>query len=284
MEATLVIPIYIYTVMTILYLIQLIGIKSCVAQALYDATRTLSRYAYAYAKYQEGDEKVLSAEHEGRYSNAVKNGITIALAQGVLFDNLGLKFAESNYVVGGNAGFNMTESSIMDGDNVIELVIHYSVKNPFDIFGIGILNVSQSYKTEAWLGEDYEKGTSDTKKNTRMVYITATGEVYHTSRDCTYLSPIVHSISRKEIDVARNASGAKYYACEKCVVNRNASTLYITEYGDRYHESENCTSLKRMILQVPLDSVGERRPCSKCAGGSLDEGNYFTDLHVDHVD
>ena len=269
-EATLVIPVYIYAVMTVLYLVQVIAIKSSVSQALYDNTRILSRYAYAYMKYQGGDNKILTAEKGGSYNCAVKEGVTIALAQRMLVDSLGSGYADRNHIVGGNTGFNLMESSIMDNSNVIELIVNYTIKNPFDIFGIGMIRISQSCKTEAWLGEDYDMGAYDPQKIIRMVYITAMGEVYHTDRNCTYLCPVVYSICSSEMDAARNASGAKYYACEKCAADRHSSIFYITQYGDRYHESATCSKLGRTVLEVPLDSVSDRRPCSKCSGGSHD--------------
>jgi hypothetical protein len=269
-EAALVIPIYVYAVMTILYLIQIVAIKSSVYQALYDNTRTLSRYAYAYIKYHAGDEKILTAESGGRYNNVVKNGITTAVAQGMLVESLGSDFAQHNHIVGGNAGFNMMKSSIMDGNNVIELTVNYTIKNPFDVFGIGILTVSQSCKTEAWLGENYNEGAGDAQQISKQVYITVMGEVYHIDKSCTYLNPVVYSIGNAELSVARNKSGAKYYPCEKCALNSEGVELYITEYGDRYHVSANCSKLKRTVLEVSLDSVSDRRPCSKCSGGNFD--------------
>ena len=46
-EASLVIPLYIYAVLAVAYVIQIIGIKSTMYKAMYNSTRQLAAYAYA---------------------------------------------------------------------------------------------------------------------------------------------------------------------------------------------------------------------------------------------
>ena len=41
--------------------------------------------------------------------------------------------------------------------------------------------------------------------------------------------------------------------------------VYLTEYGDRYHCSPDCSGLTRNVKLVPLSEAGGMRQCSKCA-------------------
>ena len=68
-EASLVIPLYIYAVLAVAYVIQIIGIKSTMYKAMYNSTRQLAAYAYA-------------VERTERFSGATaKKAVTSALAK-----------------------------------------------------------------------------------------------------------------------------------------------------------------------------------------------------------
>lgn len=44
----------------------------------------------------------------------------------------------------------------------------------------------------------------------------------------------------------------------------DAVGLYITETGNKYHSSLDCSGLKRHIDAVPITEVGGMGACSKC--------------------
>lgn len=252
-EAAIVMPLFIYGVTALLFLMQIIMIKQDMNVAMYNTVRTMSKYAYAYDKLMETDKEV--------------SAIT---AYGTLLAELGTDYAKEHYIVGGNAGLVLLGTQVLSGDGKIEVTITYSIRNPFDIFGIGIVSVRQTYTAQGWLGD---KGVADYIKNAteeQTVFITLYGEVYHTEEECAYINLSVTNISVKELESARNLGGGKYYACELCVQDNVTSLgeVYVTNYGDRYHRMYECSGIRRTVIEVPFSKKGERQLCKKCSGVS----------------
>lgn len=113
-----------------------------------------------------------------------------------------------------------------------------------------------------YTGESFQMGASE-----QLVYITPEGRVCHRSRDCTYLRLTIQSLPAGALDTARNHSGGKYTPCEYCVKKAGASTVvYITDYGNSYHNSRGCQGLKRTVMAVPWSKAEGRPLCSRCGG------------------
>ena len=117
-------------------------------------------------------------------------------------------------------------------------------------------------RVKGWTG--YISGGGGTDKET-IVYITDYGLVYHQDMYCTYLELSIRAVKPEEIETLRNQSGGKYYACSSCKNKEETEgILYVTDYGDRYHTSLECSKVKRNIYAVPLDEVYGLGGCSKC--------------------
>jgi hypothetical protein len=247
LEAALVLPIYIYAVLAVAYLLQILNIKATVRNALYEDVRRLSRYSVVMAD-----------------NNTVSSVAYNALARKFLLENLSDSFFDNSGITGGKWGISFAGSSFLKENNEITVKVTYYLKNPFDIFGIGKTKISQQFTCCAWLGETAAEYESTDEK---QVYITPEGEVYHESKSCSYLNPSIVSISFDSVGLRRNADGSKYYACEQCAGGAKPSTVYITSYGNRYHTDRNCSGLKRSVFCVPLSEASDRRACKKCGKG-----------------
>ena len=245
LEASLVIPLFIYAVMSISYIIYALGVSERISQALYNDARYMARYVYMTGNKDELPLKVLLYQ----------------MSQARLYTELGKDYASSHNVAGGNAGLIISCTQIIDNNNNIKLSIKYAIKNPFDIFGTKRLDFEQSYTAKAWLGQSYSQENSN--ENDEYVYITAQGEVYHKDSECTYLKPSVRTVNYNNINGYRNSAGAIYYQCERCE-DLIDTYVYITDYGTRYHTTDNCSELKRNAIKIRLSCVDDMRGCSKC--------------------
>lgn len=116
----------------------------------------------------------------------------------------------------------------------------------------------------AWTGADEELYIGSDDENMEMVYKTSSGSVYHTNPNCSYLNPSIEAVSSVQVSKRRNDSGEIYHACESCG-KHEAETVYITDYGNRYHSDITCSSLKRNILVIPKAEAKGYPHCSKCA-------------------
>ena len=162
------------------------------------------------------------------------------------------------YVYGGKPGISILQSD-MSGDH-IELVAKYKIKFPINFFNIGIISLEQHGYHRKWTGKHL------TSSEDEYVYYTDTGEVYHLTSTCNYLDLSIHTANYSQIETLRNRSNHRYSACSCAVANISAnSTVYITDYGIRYHSNLHCSGLKRTIHMVRRSEVGNRRLCSKCA-------------------
>lgn len=131
--------------------------------------------------------------------------------------------------------------------------------------GLAGINVSCIGSVRAWTGRDDDSAGANSASSSEYVYVTETGTVYHTSSSCTHIDLSITSVSMQAAEGMRNESGGKYHACEKCVKDSSMSgNVYITKYGDRYHNSLSCSGLKRTVKMVNIDSVSDLRECSKC--------------------
>jgi hypothetical protein len=130
------------------------------------------------------------------------------------------------------------------------------------------LGISGLHRYQQMVARDYS-GVSMVGDNTgeETVYVAANGKVYHRNRECTYLRTRIQSFTVTEVTSKRNQSGGIYYPCESCCKSQTQSsgtTVFITSYGDRYHNNKQCSKLKRTVREISISKVGNLPACSKC--------------------
>lgn len=165
------------------------------------------------------------------------------------------------YVSGGMAGISLKKSDLSGND--VDLLAVYDIRLPFRLFGTRDFRLVSRSTARKWTG--WNSAKSDKGKNDIWVFITESGSVYHRSKECTYLTLSIRSVTEESLSELRNEKGGKYYACELCASVKNKwDKVYITNQGLSYHYDLNCRGLKRTILKIPLSEAGERSLCRRC--------------------
>lgn len=163
-------------------------------------------------------------------------------------------------IEGGAAGISLIQSDF-SGDYVT-LRASYRIKLPVSFWNISDLPVRQCVRSRKWLGA----GAGETGAEDGYVYVTPSGNAYHSSLSCRYLDLSIQNIALEQIPDLRNSSGGIYYPCS--CYRPGGKSVYITDYGAKYHSDLGCPSLKRTVYKVKLEDVGEKHPCAKFCGGT----------------
>ena len=239
-EASLVIPVFLFAMFLILSVINLLRFHLNLQEAVHQETKKLAMTAYDSWNCTEGSVRsaVLSRLNDGLISKAP--------------------------VKGGSAGIDFSGSRL-DNREVIEINASYEAQLPYDFFHLFEHCFAARCVMHTYIG--YEKGlverTAERKEEEEYVYVTETGTVYHTDRECSYLRLSVRETDIGSLKNLRNSSGHKYYACEICG-HSAGNRVYITYDGTCYHSSLKCSGLKRTVFSIPLSEANGRRACSRC--------------------
>jgi hypothetical protein len=290
-EAAFVVPICFYAILVFLYLFIYLHTQFIVYQAMYYVSDEIYPYgttvAYAdnAALFNDifdltgADISSDASEFLDELDDYLVGGYSKSFIESEIQDYFESNGIELSCVEDEEKGLDCSQSTVYDGNGDIYIIVKYTFEFPVPFFNIGNKEVRQKLHVKGFYGEDWSstnefdgeinKSTDDeteTDTDKEYVYVAKNGTVYHTTTGCTYLSRNITKASIDEIGDLRNSSGGRYYACEYCCKDEELTTVYITEYGDRYHSSKSCSRLERDVSKITKDAATQRglRACSKC--------------------
>ena len=238
-EASLVIPIFLFAMFLVLSVINLLRFHLNLQEAVHQETKKLAMTAYESWNCSEG---------------SVRSAV-LARLDGTLMDKA--------FVKGGSSGIDFSGSRLCNRE-IVEINAIYEAQLPYDFFHLFDYRFAARCIMHTYIG--YEKGLGERtaeKKDEEYVYVAENGTVYHTDRECSYLRLSIRETSMDSLKHLRNSSGHKYYACESCG-HAAGSRVYITADGICYHSSLSCSGLKRTVSCIPISETGGKKVCSRC--------------------
>ncbi|MCD8336782.1 MAG: hypothetical protein LUD18_05810 [Lachnospiraceae bacterium] len=242
-------PVFLFCMITALQYCRAMETAVQFGTALAETGKTMAAAAYATTCTQE----------TGTAAGTAVSALSVVYAQSRVTGRTSDTSAVKNV--------NMVLSSLMQEDEMIDLVLTYQIKSPFGVINLPGTFFIQRASVRAWVGrvEDETAGEDETdgEEDAVMVYVTENGTVYHTTPECTYLKLSIFTIDQNTLSTLRNNSGEIYHACELCGADAG-EIVYATSEGNRYHSSLSCSGLKRTVTQVKLSDVGDMHVCSKC--------------------
>ncbi|MCR5388069.1 MAG: hypothetical protein K6E56_02345 [Lachnospiraceae bacterium] len=244
LEAAVIIPCFATFILFFLFLFRVLSVQETVSEALMKTAKEVAATVYTESR------------------DDMKNAAVLLAESGVIFaKELSGEKEIKQYINGGVLGISLLNSSF-DGDHV-ELNASYRMRLPVSLLGKITWSVKTAAVSRKWIGNITLEGEGD-GTDAEYVYITPNGVAYHRKTDCPYLDLSIRAVAQNSVRSLRNKSGHKYHKCESCKTSSNG-TVYITDYGEKYHTDLACKTLKRTVMAVKISEAGGRHACAKCA-------------------
>ncbi len=248
LEAALVIPIFIFFVLNMFSVMEMLRLYGSMAFALNQVGGNVSLYGHVYEQnYEQWDMGVIGDV-----------AFTYLYFKDELLRTMGKEYVNSSPLVNGENGLFFTKARIME-DDLVEVVVTYEMEIPFPIGAVKEIRTYNRYYGRAWTGYELKESEEE------IVYVTETGTVYHTFADCSYLKLMIYKVDISEVGKQLNKEGVSFGLCELCGKGQS-DVVWITKSGEKYHLSENCAAIKRTIYKVSLNEAKKKEleRCSRC--------------------
>ena len=231
-EASLVVPLFLFFLLTMVKFYGMILAEAGIHQALAEAAGYTAQYSYL----EQAIKKTPAFQ-------AGNTGILLSQFRDYIGDNL---FVEAN-VVGGKNGIILSKEQDTANTKIFYAKADYCLGIEVPFLGTYRMKRRNVIRQKAFLGFDADEEVD------YYVFITPNQEVYHLRRDCTHL----------ELQVRKTYGTSGLSACRYCGRARTSS-YYIAKDGRVYHCNRGCSGLKRTVSRVRKSEVMGLGPCQRC--------------------
>lgn len=238
-EAVFCVPLFFYAALCLIWMLEMRAIQTAVRSGMQEAAKRMAEKVYEMPVMMPGQ------------------------IQGDIVSSIGAARLDRSLVEGGSSGLDCRKSYMIPGTGIMEIKVVYKVRLPFPVFAIGPMEYIEAMRIKGWNG--YVRADFMGQEDKTIVYITETGVVYHKDYHCTYLELSIRMVSAEAVESLRNEGQGRYHACERCMRGHGLwGAVYVTDYGDRYHSTLECSGIKRTIYAVPISEAKGKGACSKC--------------------
>lgn len=282
-EAAMILPIFIFAIISFIYFMQILQVHNNLQEAITNVGLDSAKYGYVYESYEdykkelvitdedfyEGDTNSQEGSVDSLVEAAISKSINSAYFKKSLKDKLDKNKVNVSCIKNGFNGVHTYLSTYMDDDQQVDIILNYWIEMPFALINLNDFQIVQRVKLRGWSGyrppAKFKTVVDEEDLDSDIVFITATGKVYHISRDCTHIKLSIEATPYNQIQNLRNKAGGKYIKCYICGSDPiERDTIYITTSGDRYHTIRGCSGLKRTVIEIPRSQVNDKTPCKRC--------------------
>lgn len=261
LEAVCIVPIMLFAFLAFYSMGQIYIMDNQIYQAAQNTAGYLAEYAYI-ANQAESGAGSRNRSLDDRSDVLAENSVGIellgtGLANAKLQYYLGKNERVERYVTAGSGGVYLISGDLLDEEGFINFQVVYQVQIPVPLLQDLSVTIRHQIRQKAYTG--YVPSGENGNENDRYVYVTEYGIVYHTTRSCSHLQLTIQPVTKN----ALYQNYGNLEPCEYCG-ERETDMYYVTEYGERYHTSTQCTGLKRTIERVSFREVSGLAPCSEC--------------------
>ena len=236
-EASFGIPLFLFAVLCLIWMIEIHSIRISIINAAQSAAKRAAE------------------------ETAIVPVLNISALKADIINGIGIERVERSILDGGSEGIQCKDSWFSPDTGEMYIKIKYKISLPLPVFGNPSAEFTEDFRINGWRGyEDRGLGNGDAD----IVYITENGLVYHEDPQCTYLQLSINFVPYAGLSELRNSGGAIYHRCEKCVYGPAMAGVYITETGGKYHNSLRCSGLKRTVRAVKKSEVIGKGGCYRC--------------------
>lgn len=237
LEAALSLSFFFFAIVSMIYMFEIMAIQTNIRSALHAVSKEVALESYI-------NPMIPTTKMERRIAELV-----------------GEERLNDSLVVHGSSGLDYSASKKYWNTTIMDLSVCYDMEIPIFMFRLPVISKEEVIRVKGWTG--YEVKLTDEIENT-MVYVTEYGMVYHADMYCSYLELSIKTVDKTDLETLRNQGGGIYKECSSCKGEGAGSKVYITDYGDKYHNSLECNGLKRNIYAISLSDVHGLGGCSKC--------------------
>lgn len=229
-EAALALPLFVFAMVCVLYLFEIMATQTVIKSALHSAAKEIATQV------------------------SVMDFLVEERVEQKMIESIGEEALERSLLVGGRDGLDCSKTRRYGRSTLMDVCVSYQLKIPVLVFEIPAISKEELIRVKGWTG--YE-GAGFLHSLEETVYITQTGMVYHKDAHCTYLELSIRSVERE-------SAKAVYEACSRCRWREEEEMVYVTDTGEHYHTTLECAALKRVVYAVKLSEVYGRGGCSRC--------------------
>ncbi len=236
-EASLITPIYLYAIICLLFLLEVMVVQLEVRAGMHQASRNLTEEAILIPMLsnQTIQEEVVEA--------------------------VGATWLDNSIILDGGSGLDCSGSSVSLHSGILQMDVQYHIALPVPRFLELGMSFQEELRVKLWVG--YRDTTFSERED--IVYVTDTGSVYHIDYQCSHLQLSIHTELAEQLESVRNAEGEKYHSCAICKPDASEEGMvYVTKHGNHYHKTLNCSGLKRTIYAIPRSEVVGKGVCDRC--------------------